>query len=159
MQTLLRKYLSVVDLAVITLCAIFAARAPSTQIYSKQVEEILNRNIFCSTCPPILKAAEATGGPPQPPPLQRTSLPLKLLAVMYAPTDPRWSMAIIRDNDDKSTGPFGVASTLREAIIDEFDETRAYLDFGGGRREYLELLDPPPNAPAAPVVAAPAAPK
>jgi general secretion pathway protein C len=185
METLLRKYLSVVDLAVIALCAIFAARAtstaieagfvsgipsvkhaakppaaaPSTQIYSKQVEEILNRNIFCSTCPPILKAAEATGGPPQPPPLQRTSLPLKLLAVMYAPTDPRWSMAIIRDNDDKSTGPFGVGSTLREATIDEIDETRAYLDFGGGRREYLELLDPPPNAPAAPVVAAPAAPK
>jgi general secretion pathway protein C len=186
METLLRKYLSVVDLAVIALCAIFAARATataieagfvsgipsakhaakpavpasSTQVYSKQVEEILNRNIFCSPCPPILKVAEVAGGPPPPPPLQRTSLPLKLLAVMYAPTDPRWSMAIIRDNDDKSTGPFGVGSKLREATIDEIDETRAYLDFGGGRREYLELLDPPPNAPAAaPVAAAPAATK
>jgi general secretion pathway protein C len=184
METLLRKYLSVVDLAVIALCAIFAARAtataieagfvsgipsvkhvakpaaatPSTQVYSKQVEEILNRNIFCSPCPPILKPAETPGGPPPPPPLQRTSLPLKLLAVMYAPTDPRWSLAIIRDNDDKSTGPFGVGSRLREATIDEIDETRAYLDFGGGRREYLELLDPPPNAPA-PAAAAPAAPK
>src|SRR5580698_5440174 len=184
METLLRKYLSVVDLAVIALCAIFAARATataieagfvsgipsakhaakqpaaasSTQVYSKQVEEILNRNIFCSTCPPILGVPE-TSGPAAPPPLQRTSLPLKLLAVMYAPTDPRWSMAIVRDNDDKSVGPYGVGSKLREATIDEIDETRAYLDFGGGRREYLELLDPPPNAPAAAVAAAPAAAK
>ena len=178
METLLRKYLSLVDLAVIALCAIFGARATataiesgfvssipsskhapkaptapaSTTVYSKQVEEILKRNIFCSTCPPILGGKEDTGivGPP---PLQKTSLPLKLLAVMYAPTDPKWSMAIIRDNDDKSSGPFGVGSKIREATIDQIDETRVFFNFGGGRREYLELLDtpaPPPNAPAAP---------
>lgn len=180
METLLRKYLSVVDLAVIALSAIFAARATATAIeasfisgvpsakhapklpvapvtgptYSKQVEEILKRNIFCSTCPPILGQTEAASGPAAPPPLQKTSLPVKLLAVMYAPTDPRWSMAIIRDNDDKSTGPYGVGSKLREATIDEIDETRVYLDFGGGRREYLDLLDAPAGAP--PVAAAPA---
>ena len=182
METLLRKYLSVVDLAVVALCAIFAARATATAIeagfvsgiptakhapkplasptattvYSKQVEEILNRNIFCSTCPPILGGKEEAPGVPVVPPLQRTSLPLKLLAVMYAPTDPRWSMAIIRDNDDKSVGPYGVGSHVREATIDQIEETRAYLDFGGGRREFLELLDQPAAA-AAPVAAAPAA--
>jgi general secretion pathway protein C len=184
METLLRKYLSLVDLAVIALCAVFGARATataieagfvggipstkhapkpapvasSTTVYSKQVEEILNRNIFCSTCPPILAPPE-TGGPAAPPPLQKTSLPLKLFAIMFAPTAPEWSMAIIRDNDDKSSGPYGVGSKIREATIDQIDETRVYLDFGGGRREYLELLDtpaPPPNAPAA---AAPAAAK
>src|SRR6476646_756670 len=100
METLLRKYLSLVDLAVVALCAIFAARATATAIeagfvsgiptarhtpkppasssattvYSKQVEEILKRNIFCSTCPPILGQVEAASGPPAPPPLQRTSL-------------------------------------------------------------------------------------
>ena len=180
METLLRKYLSLVDLAVVALCAIFAARATATAIeagfvsgipsakrtpkplasttattvYSKQVEEILNRNIFCSTCPPILGKKEGTDVVTVPP-LQRTSLPLKLLAVMYAPTDPRWSMAIIRDNDDKSVGPYGVGSHIRDATIDQIEETRAYLDFGGGRREYLELLDQPANAAAAPVAAAP----
>ncbi len=180
METLLRKYLSLVDLAVVALCAIFAARATATAIeagffsgipsakhapkppapptattvYSKQVEEILKRNIFCSTCPPILGQPEAAGVPVVPP-LQRTSLPLKLLAVMYAPTDPRWSMAIIRDNDDKSVGPYGVGSHIREATIDLIEETRAYLNFGGGRREYLELLDQPATAAAAPVAAAP----
>ena len=182
METLLRKYLSLVDLAVVALCAIFAARATATAIeagfvsgiptakqapkpagspttttvYSKQVEEILNRNIFCSTCPPILGGKEEAPGVPVVPPLQRTSLPLKLLAVMYAPTEPRWSMAIIRDNDDKSVGPYGVGSHVREATIDQIEETRAYLDFGGGRREFLELLDQPAAA-AAPVAAAPAA--
>src|SRR5215831_2304607 len=183
METLLRRYLSFVDLAVIALCAVFGAQATATKlgsvfessipiakhapkpppapasntVYSKQVEEILKRNIFCSACPPILGGpAEATekAGPP---PLQKTSLPLKLLAVMYAPTDPKWSMAIIRDNDDKSSGPFGVGSKIREATIDQIDETRVYLDFGGGRREYLELLDTPTPPPGAPVAAAPAA--
>src|SRR5580692_2094520 len=173
METLLRKYLSVVDLVVVALCAVFAARATATAIeagfvsgipsakhapkppaapsattvYSKQVEEILNRNIFCSTCPPILGKVEGTDVVTIPP-LQRTSLPLKLLAVMYAPTDPRWSMAIIRDNDDKSVGPYGVGSQVREATVDQIDETRAYLDFGGGRREFLELLDQPAAAAA-----------
>ena len=115
METLLRKYLSLVDLAVVALCAIFAARATATAIeagfvsgipsakhapkppaapsattvYSKQVEEILNRNIFCSACPPILGGKPEEAGVPVVPPLQRTSLPLKLLAVMYAPTDPK----------------------------------------------------------------------
>ncbi|HZL20075.1 MAG TPA: type II secretion system protein GspC [Polyangia bacterium] len=186
METLLSKYLGVVDLIVVALCAIFAARATATVIesslmngipaakhvarplaqaapavYTKQVEEILKRNIFCSTCPPIL-AVPVTPGAPVVPDLQRTSLPLKLLAIMFAPppADPRWSMAIIRDNDAKTAGPYAIGSKLREATVSEIDEVRVYLDFGGGRIEYLELLDrptPPPGAPA-PVAAAPADP-
>jgi general secretion pathway protein C len=180
METLLRKYLGAVDLAVLALCAIFMARATATAIdssmtgsaafpkqarafsppappsvYTKQTDEILKRNIFCSTCPPILGGA-VDPGKPVVPPLQRTSLPLKLLAIMYAPepADPRWSMAIIRDNDDKSVGPYSIGSKIRDATIDEIDDVRVYLDFGGGRREFLELLDPVAGAPAA---AAPAA--
>jgi hypothetical protein len=81
-ETLLRKYLWAVDGLVIALCAMFLARATATAVerkmlsagpapkpamrapvaaaapvYSKQVEEILKRNIFCSTCPPILPVA------------------------------------------------------------------------------------------------------
>jgi general secretion pathway protein C len=186
METLLSKYLGAVDLVVVALCAIFAARATATVIesslvngipaakhaakpvaqaapavYTKQVEEILKRNIFCSTCPPILPVP-VTPGAPVVPELQRTSLPLKLLAIMYAPApaDPRWSMAIIRDNDAKTAGPYSIGSKLREATVSEIDEVKVYLDFGGGRIEYLELLDrptPPPGAPA-PVAAAPADP-
>ncbi len=186
METLLRKYLAAVDLVVIAVCAIFAARATATAIeagmagnvpslrpgahvagpapqgpiYSKQVEEILKRNIFCSTCPPILGQA-TTAGPPPVPELQKTSLPLKLLAIMYAPppADPRWSMAIIRDNDSKTAGPYSVGSKIREAEIDDIDDTRVYLNFGGGRREFLELLDAAPPQPGAPAQPAPAAPR
>src|SRR5262245_15745270 len=82
------------------------ASAPAAApVYTKQVEEILKRNIFCSACPPILgKPAEE--GPAPAPPLQRTALNLKLLAIMFAPppVDPHWSVAIIRDNDSKSDG-------------------------------------------------------
>jgi general secretion pathway protein C len=183
-ETLLRKYLWVIDLAVIALCSVFSARATATLIqsrltrmtppikaaarlpslsssntvYGKQVEDILNRNIFCSTCPPILaKPVTETVGPPPPPPLARTTLPLKLLAVMFAPPpgDPRWSVAVIRDTDEKSAGPYWIGSKIREAVISDIEETRIYLDISG-RKEYLDLIDRP--QPAQPTAAAPAAP-
>jgi general secretion pathway protein C len=185
-ELLLRKYLWAVDGLIVALCAVFLARASATAIggklvvgggaaaprparvaapapaapaYTKQVEEILKRNIFCSTCPPILAPPKGDETPP-PPQLQRTTLNLKLLAIMFAPppADPRWSVAIIRDNDDKSAGPYNVGSKLRDAIVDDIVEDRVYLDFGNGRREYLDLLDRPQPAPGAPVAAAPAGP-
>jgi general secretion pathway protein C len=182
METLLRRYLSAVDLVVIAICAIFGARAtataieagmassvpaahpaahapappPQSTVYSKQVEEILKRNVFCSTCPPILGETTTENSTPTIPPLQKTALPLKLLAVMYAaPPAEKWSVAVIRDNDAKTAGPYGVGSSLRETTIDQIDPTRVYLDFGGGRREYLELLDEPPPKPGAPAAPAP----
>jgi general secretion pathway protein C len=187
METLLRKYLWAIDLVVIALCATFAGRAaataidsamvnlaPSTKkvarvatannappIYSKEIEPILNRNIFCSTCPPILKKETPDGDkPPPPPPLQKTTMNAKLLAVMYAPppADPRWSIAIIRDNDDKSTGPYTIGSKLREATISDIDEARVYLDFGNGRIEYMPLLDLPEAQPGQPAPVAAATP-
>ncbi len=187
METLLRRYLWAIDLAVIAICATFAGRAAATAIdsamariappakraarppmasssasvYSKEIEPILNRNIFCSTCPPILaKAKEDDIGPPAVPPLQKTSMNIKVLAIMYAPppVDPRWSIAIIRDNDDKSSGPYGVGSKLRDATISDIEEARVYLDFGNGRQEYIDLLDVPAAVPGAPAPVAAAAP-
>jgi general secretion pathway protein C len=183
METLLRKYFWAIDLLVIALCAVFSARATATiiepylgrlaplakrvsrpppqrsnTIYSKQIEEILKRNIFCSTCPPILGGPPKEGAAPPVPELQKTSLPLKLLAVMYAPTDPKWSMAIIRDTEEKSAGAYNIGATIRGATIIEIEEARVYLGVSG-HREYMDLLDratPPPSA-ASPVAAAPAA--
>ena len=186
METLLRKYLWAIDLAVVALCAIFGARATATLIqtritrmtpairsvarapvassagtyYGKQVEEILKRNIFCSTCPPILApVVDTTSGPPAAPPLQRTSLPLRLLAVMFAPPpgDPRWAVAIIRDVDDKSVGPYTIGSKIRDALISDIDEARVYLEVGG-RKEYLDLIDKAPATPTGAPVAAVTAP-
>ena len=171
METLLRKYLWAIDLLVIALCAVFSARATATVIesylvrvtpavkaaprattassnatvYTKQLEEILNRNVFCSGCPPILKKEVKEDGPPPPTAPQKSTLPLRLLAVMFAPGDARWSMAIIRDNDDKTAGPYAVGSKIRTAVVDHIDETRVYLDVSG-RKEYLDLVDQPQAA-------------
>jgi len=184
METLLRKYLWAIDLAVIALCAIFSARATATlvesrlvrgvptakrsaraaaapvvaTVYTKQVEDILKRNIFCSTCPPIIPEAPTATTGPAIPELQKTNLPLRLLAVMYSASDPRWSMAVIRDNDAKTAGPYMIGSKVREATVTDIEEARVYMTFGGGRREYLDLLDkatPPTAAPMAAAVPTP----
>jgi general secretion pathway protein C len=183
METLLRKYLWALDLLVIAICAIFSARATATiietglahaappvkpppriavattqTVYSKDFEEILKRNIFCSSCPPIIKPPEvATAGPPPDPVPQRTTLPLKLLAIMFAPApaDPRWSMAVIRDTDEKTSGAFSIGMKVREALVTNIDATRVDFDVQG-RKEYLELFDkgPAPTPAAAPAAAA-----
>jgi len=184
METLLRKYLWAIDLVVIALSATFAARATGVMIESalvrntppllpvrrapadngpttyhdKQVEAILKRNIFCSTCPPILAEPEPekeAGVPPPPMPV-RTSLPIKLMAIMFSPppNDPRWSVAVIRDTEQNSAGPYAIGGKIREASIVDIEETRVYLD-NAGKPEFLDLLDTPQQAPQA--AAAPAA--
>ncbi|HEV3031109.1 MAG TPA: type II secretion system protein GspC, partial [Polyangia bacterium] len=97
----------------------------------------------------------ADSGPPQPSAPQRTTLPVALLAIMFAPppADPRWSMAIIRDTEQKSAGAFGIGGKVREATITDISETRVDLEISG-RQEYLELFD---KGPGAAPVAAPAA--
>jgi general secretion pathway protein C len=80
---------------------------------------------------------------------------------MFAPPpgDPRWSVAIVRDTEDHSVGPYSIGSKIREATISDIEEARIYLEISG-RKEYLDLIDKAPaspNAPAAPVAAAPPA--
>ena len=189
METLLRKYLWAIDLVVIAICAVFCARASATAIesslasmaplpkpaprafaavsqqtvYTKDFEEILKRNVFCSTCPPILPPPPSAtdSGPPLPAAPQKTTMPLKLLAIMFAPApaDPRWSMAIIRDNDAKSAGPYGINDKIRDAVITDISATRVDFDISG-RKEYMELFDtsPAPAPVAAPVAVASADP-
>jgi len=185
METLLRKYVWLIDLVVIAICAVFSARATATVIetklshatpparpavrvaaatsqtvYSKQNEDILKRNVFCSDCPPIIEPPKEPGivdtGPPPP---QRTSLPIALVAIMFAPPPASkfWSVAIIRDTEQKSSGPYSIGMKIRDATITDISDTRVDLDVNG-REEYLELFDKgPPPAAAAPAAAAPAA--
>ena len=177
METLLRKYLWALDLAVVVLVALFSARATGVMIesalirqtpppkrvvhasaapvpqtvYTKDTLEILKRNIFCSTCPSLLeepKKDDDPGTPAVEAPV-RTNLPLRLMAVMYSPPphDPRWSMAVIRDTTDQSAGPYGVGSKIRGATVEDIQETRVYLR-NQGKAEFLDLVDKgPPPAP------------
>lgn len=173
MEALLRKFLWAINLSMIALCAVVGARAVATLMEGrtarvppaardpsrtllatasngsrgKPVDAILARNIFCSTCPPIGPVEVAPGNRPAPSPdLRRTSLPLRLLAVMFAPPprDPRWSVAVIRDVEGKSVGPYSVGSRIRDAIVAGIEQARLYLEVGG-RIEYLDLIDGAPT--------------
>jgi len=183
-ETLLRKYLWALDLAVVALCATFLGNAassaveskvvaaipappplaskprrpePTTATSSKQPEGILKRNIFCSTCPPIIDEPHPDGGviDPSMEPV-KTALPLALLAIMYAPPPNgiKWSIAVIRDTEIKSTGAFPVGGKVHGATVIEIQETRIYLD-NAGKTEFLDLFEKP--APPAPPPAASAA--
>lgn len=187
METLLRKYLWAIDLAAIAISALFAARAtgvfvesvlsrntpplrsaqrstaasnaPAT-FYGKEVEDILKRNVFCSTCPPILPVPKTEGEAPVPEPLpMRTALPLKLMVIMFSPppNNPKWSVAVIRDTEKNSAGPYAIDMKIRGATVEDIQETRIYLN-NGGKREYLDLIDKPEAAQVAAPVATPAAP-
>jgi general secretion pathway protein C len=182
-ETLLRKYLWALDLAVVALCATFLGNAASSAVESKvaasipasppptsnarrtetttagsskQPEEILKRNIFCSTCPPILDEPHPDGGVGEgtgATEAVKTQLPLALMAIMYAPPPNgiKWSVAVIRDTELKSIGPHPVGGKVHGATVIEILETRIYLD-NAGKTEYLDLFEKP--APPAPPPAA-----
>lgn len=169
MEALLRKYLWAIDLAVTALCAIFlgralssaveakivvppvrpAARVPKAQtttIYSKQIDDIMRRNLFCSTCPPWDPTPETTVAPDPNLAPQKTSLPLAVMAILYSPPPMgiKWSVAVIKDTEDKSVAPLAVGSKVRGAVVTEIGETRLYLD-NNGRTEWIDLLDGVPQ--------------
>jgi general secretion pathway protein C len=182
-ETLLRKYLWALDLAVVALCATFLGNAASSAVESKvaalipasaslasrsrrpepaaastgkQPDEILKRNIFCSTCPPILDEPHPDGGVAESTSAAeavKTQLPLALMAIMYAPPPNgiKWSIAVIRDTELKSIGPHPVGGKVHGATVIEILETRIYLD-NAGKTEYLDLFEKP--APPAPPPAA-----
>jgi general secretion pathway protein C len=185
-EALVRRYLWVLDFVVAAMCALLMARAtasliegritaatPPTRpaprpydssfapVVGKQMETILKRNVFCSTCPPILeqpKSAETEDHSKDQP--VKTSLPLQLISIMYAepPLGWQWSLATVRDTENKTQGPFSTGMKIREAKIVAIEPTRIYLD-NAGKPEYLDLIDAPAAAPTPePTAAAPAAP-
>lgn len=182
MEALLRKYLWILDLLAVGVCAIFlgraassfveskflasipvpkpaprVARADSAPTYSKEIVPILKRNMFCSTCPPILpEEKKPDDGPPPDPEPVRTTLPIALVAVIYAPPPYGFknSIAILRDNDNKEPGAYKYGYKIRGATITEIEESRVYLD-NDGKPEYVDLLETEAPAAPTPVAAAP----
>jgi general secretion pathway protein C len=187
-DALLRKHLWIIDLLSVGLCAVFLGRAAASAfeykfltamvapqppprvartqnetVYPKQIDTVIKRNVFCSTCPPIVDKADevATETETKFEP-QKTTLPLQLLAVNYAP--PPWgfqhSSVVLRDTETKESGAFRAGEKVKGATITGIDETRLHLD-NAGKPEYLDLLDEAPPAaptPTAPVAAAAPAP-
>lgn len=177
MESFLRKHFWVVDLVAAGVCGLFLARAtagfaeaelvrntpahapPMAVIRNlaakdKGFEPVLKRNMFCSSCPPIEDKVETAvaEGPVDPtaPTAEsvRTSMPLSLMAVMYAPPPAgiKYSMAVIRDTETLGSGAYTVGGSIRDARITEIEETRVHFDHNG-KPEYLDLF-PAPEEPA-----------
>ncbi len=189
MNSFLKKYSWVLSLIGIALCASFLGRATASVLVatmlggdgpplsrptgskppaielerSKDVEFILRRNIFCSTCAPIILTPDhpVDDGPIDTAP-QRSSLNLQLLATMVNPdprdTEKEWSMAVIRDggNERKGVGIFRRGDALPQggAIVAQVVEGRVYMVVGK-RIEYLEEGNSPPPPPPVVAVAEP----
>jgi general secretion pathway protein C len=162
MELLLRRHLWVVDLIAIAIVATLAGHATATRIASmllgppwrspprqrptaqahgtgpdKSIAGIIERDLFCPTC-----------GDEAPP--ERSARSLELLAIMFAPPplDPRWSVAVVRDDEAGSTGPYATGDSLGDATVGAIENVRVVLDLANGRREYLELLAERPPGPS-----------
>ncbi|MDZ4695292.1 MAG: type II secretion system protein GspC [Deltaproteobacteria bacterium] len=182
MESFLRKHFWAVDLFAAGVCGLFLARATSGLAESELVratpahapplsavrnlaakdkgfEPVLKRNMFCSSCPPIEDTPEAVSASDPLDPTSanlesvRTSMPISLMAVMYAPPPAgiRYSMAVIRDTETLGSGAFAVGDAVRDAKVIGIEETRVHFD-NQGKAEYLDLFaapEPPPDVKAA----------
>lgn len=173
---MLKKYLWVLNLVGIALCAILVGRAAASVLVSavlsgngppmprrevgtqvvtppqrgKDIEAILERNIFCSTCAPLVLTPEKQDAGPIDTTPQRSSLNMQLLATMVSPNDFDWSMAVVRDNVDerKAVKIYKRGDPLPQggAIVAQVVEGRVYFVVGK-RIEYLDESNAPPPPP------------
>jgi general secretion pathway protein C len=183
-----RKGFWLVHLLTLTLCGFFAARAagqylggkiaaagaepvgvrqsvtapvavaPTPEAGARDPQTIVARNIFCSTCAPVVASeperAESPSGLPT-----RTSLPLRLLATVIDAEDGDDGFAALLDTSSGRTRVAGVGEKLAlEARLTAVEERRILLE-NSGRKEFLPLEEagakgreesrPQPLAPAA----------
>jgi len=175
MERLLHRWIWLLDGAAIAVAAMFAAHAAARwfswlelhglarqvieeyvasteETPAKKIDAILRRHIFCSDCEAFVPAAYASPA--------LAPLPLRLVAVMYAPrpSDKGWSVAIIRDDAARTTQPFIVGSRVCDAIIDAIEATHVHLRRRGGQREILDLVEQTPRVAARAQAAADAGP-
>lgn len=181
---MLKKYLWVLNLIGIALCAVLVGRAAASVLVSavlsgdgpqmprrevgpqvvtppqrtKDIEAILDRNIFCSTCAPLTLTPEKQDSGPIDTTPQRSTLNMQLLATMVSPNDFDWSMAVVRDNGDdrKSVRIYKRGDLLPQggAIVAQVIEGRVYFVVGK-RIEYLDESNAPPPPPVAVAAAEP----
>ena len=185
MEIVLRKYFWILNLATISLCAVFAAGAAGRLVESaiskmatrkvnippppmdpslatattRDITKVLSRNVFCSTCKPLVETKVVpAGGDTNDPTANsgapvKTSLNLKLVATLVSDEDKAWSYAAILNITEAKTKMFSIGTKVEGATITDIMKRRVLLD-NSGRNEYLDLLDEGPamqaSAPSPP---------
>jgi general secretion pathway protein C len=108
---------------------------PPLPTADKSIDRIVARNIFCPMC----VGPAARRGCPR---------PYRLLAIMVAPTDWRWSVAIIRDYVTGTVGPYGMGARLGDATVAAVNDIDVILQVGHeGCELVLSLVDQGPRPP------------
>ena len=135
------------------------ATAPA-KAHGKEIEDIVRRDLFCSSCTPVVKEADkASASAPGSNEPQKTTLQIELVSTMVCPDDDTWSMAVLRDlsSKEKDAEMFnrGRKVFATSAVVKNVMSRRVYFDHDG-RIEYIDLDGAP--AAAAPVMAVAAAP-
>jgi general secretion pathway protein C len=115
--------------------AIHKLLAPPTPPHSKDDTKILERNVFCSTCPPIIAKQDETANVNLGP--QKTTMPIRLVVTAVS-EDKNWSVAVLCDTSTKECGAFGLGSKVRDATIIDIAEKRVEFD-ANGHVEFIEF--------------------
>ncbi|MCU0620048.1 MAG: hypothetical protein MUC69_00940 [Gemmatimonadales bacterium] len=131
------------------------APTPSWQPgHSKETTAILRRNIFCSSCPPILDGDTRVAADDDDGKEIESSLPFKLVATITSP-DPEANFAFVRTTEGLETRnargqvvrvyPLSMVvpgRTLpdRAAVVERIEERRVYLKVNN-HLEYLDIGD------------------
>jgi general secretion pathway protein C len=112
-----------------------AHQAPATEQARSKEARTLERNIFCSGC--AAPHAHHGGGDDGPRP---TTLELELVSTLIAPSDEKWSMAIMRDLSTRQRDPamYNRGATVAGAVVVKVLPRRVYLR-NGRRLEYVDL--------------------
>jgi general secretion pathway protein C len=184
MERLLKKYFYLVPIVVILLCGVLAAKAANHVIEakfllgapahagptkpkkpeppkpppSKDANEVLARNMFCSTCEPPRADVAAPSAPVDDNHPPATSLPLALLAT-FVTHNPARSAATITNTTTFKSGNYSVGDVIPDA--GEIKRIRPkWVDFhnkSSNRMERIEIGPPaaPPAVAAAPPVPSP----
>jgi general secretion pathway protein C len=169
MRIFLRKHFWVVNLATISLCALFAARAvgrlagsslppppqkkglPALPVAgpsavssgAREITAVLNRNIFCSICEKVVETPTKSGdgdkGEPSNNEPVKTSLNLKLVATLVSEEDKAWSFAAIIDPTDGSSRLYAIGSKVPGDAVVTDVLDRRVLLHNGNRNEFLDL--------------------
>ena len=187
MDLLLRRYFWVVNLTVVGLCAALvgraashtfegiylngddgrtpgmhrAAAAPSPKPRVRDIDALVKRNPFCSSCTIVASKDSGDKSAPSSNEPQKTSLQLELVSTMIVTDDDAWSMAVLRDLSTKHLDSEmfnrGKKIFATKAVVKSVLSRRVYID-NEGKTEYIDLDAEQKGAVAAPVVAAAATP-
>lgn len=132
----------------------------------RDIETILSRNIFCSTCEREHEVStngegqsdgkdEPTSNEPV-----KSSLNLKLIATLVSEQDHAWSFAAIFDGVENKSGLYAIGSQVPGgAVVTDILDRKVFLA-NGRRNEFIELegqtVDKPDGAEPKPLAAGPA---